>query len=99
MFAGDVVEVSEARNSRIYGDARRYSRGRTSNPFLSGDSTPSTERTNQPILSGCKVYKRTDTDTAPLSIGVLSLLQKESHGLSVGTGSSVGANLSVRIAR
>ena len=90
--SGDVVEVSGADETAAYTAMHDaiHAAG-TSNPFLSGDSTqPPSAPIN--LLSGCKVYKRTDTGSGTIEYWRTFLLQKESHGLVVGTGSSV-ANL------
>ena len=90
--AGDVVEVSGANETAAYTAMHDiiHAAG-TSNPFLSGDPA---QAPSAPInlLTGCKVYKRTDTGSGTIEYWRTFLLQKDSHGLVVGTGSSV-ANL------
>ena len=90
---GDLEPVTGADEEAAYTAMRDIiHRPGNTNPFFAGDANqPPNAEIN--LLAGCKVYKRTDTGGGTgTEYWRTFLFTKDSHGLAVGSGSSV-ANL------
>lgn len=60
----------------------------SANPFKAGNPNLPASATEN-LLTGCKVYKRHNTDSGAIEYWRTFLFQKESHGIAVDTGSTV----------